>query len=102
MSLYIVLVDGDLKHLPPVWEHAAPKVVAHNLSREAAGRLEALLSNDSVEGQPTGWVPYVCEYKEPHANTEPDNCLECEEIALEHCKHLLYLIEQEKAKRLLN
>jgi len=101
VSLYVVLVDGDLKHLA-VGEPAPPKVVAHNLSREAAGRLVAQLSNDSVEGQPTGCAPYVWEYKEPHAETEPDNCLECEEIVLEHCKHLLHLLEQEKAKRLLN
>jgi hypothetical protein len=56
MSLYLVLVDIDLKRLPGV-EPALPRVVAHNLTREMAERLEVELANNSVEGQPTGWKP---------------------------------------------
>jgi hypothetical protein len=76
----VVLVSGHLKRLPGA-EPALPKVVAHNLTREAAERLEDQLSSDSVEGQPTGWMPFLREYAEPHVETELDNCLESKEIS---------------------
>ncbi len=98
MSLYVVLVDSDLKRLPGA-DPALPKVVAHNLSREDAEHLEAQLTADSIEAQPTGWAPFLLKYAEPHAQTEPSNCLECEEVVLEHCKHLLDLLQQEMARR---
>lgn len=95
---YAVLVDNDLKR-PPGPAPALPKVVAHNLTRDEAEQFEAQLASGLVEGHSTGVVPCMWEYEEPHAHTDPSNCLQCEELVLHHCKHLLSLLEQEKQKR---
>ena len=50
---------------------------------------------------PTGWMPFLWDYAERHAETEPGNCLESEEIVLQYCKHLLYLLQQEQAMKSL-
>lgn len=98
MSVYVVLVDTDLKRCRDE-EPAAPKVVAHNLTRAAAEGLEAQLRSDSVEGEGVGWAPYVWECAEPHADTEPEHCLQCQELVLEHMRYLLGLLEQERKRR---
>jgi hypothetical protein len=95
---YAVLVDYDFKRLPdPV--PSSPRVVAHNLTDDEAEQLEAQLGRGLVEGHSIGVMPYVWEYEQPHAQTDPSNCLECEELVLRHCKHVLSLLEQERQRR---
>jgi hypothetical protein len=97
MSLYVVLVDTD--YTRSSGPESALKVLAHNLSRDAAEQLRVQLSDSSVEGHSVGIAPYVWEYEEPHARTDPVNCLECAEIALEHYKEVVRLLVRERARR---
>lgn len=94
MSLHMVLVAGDLSRIPT--EAILPKAVAHNLSRDAAERLVAQLSNDGVEGRRIGCMPVAAEYTEAHAQTEPDNCMQCKELILEYCKRTLQVLQAKK------
>jgi hypothetical protein len=53
----------------------------------------------ALKGSQRAGSPLVWECTDSHAQTETENCLECKEIVLQHCKHLLQLLQQEKAKR---
>src|SRR5437879_3362559 len=77
--------------------------ILETISSEFASAAEkvgsSVVARGLVEGHSIGVIPCIWEYEEPHAQTDPTNCLECEELVLHHCKHLLSLLEQEKHRR---
>jgi hypothetical protein len=72
-----------------------PKVVAHNLTREAAGRKE----NEFRSLGSVGVAAIIWEYDTLHPAGEPEGCPECAEIVLEHCRHFLKVAKKEIARR---
>jgi hypothetical protein len=72
-----------------------PKVVAHNLTREAAGRKESEFRSLSS----VGVAAAIWEYDTPHSEGEPEDCDGCTEIVLEHSRYKLKIVEQEAARR---
>lgn len=97
MSFCMLFVASDLS-LPPTGT-TLPKVVSHNLSREAAESLAAELSNNYVGGQRLGCEPIVSEYYEAHADTGSENCTQCQELVVEYCRRVLKRLEDEKRRR---
>lgn len=76
-----------------------PKVVAHDLTRDAATAMEADLRAKMVEGQTLGILVIVAEYESAHDCSDPDTCVECAEITLHFCKEVLRLAEKEAGER---
>jgi hypothetical protein len=72
-----------------------PKVIAHNVTREAADRREIeFRSLGSV-----GIAAAIWEYDTPHSGVGPEDCPECAEIVLEHNRYKLKLVNKEAARR---
>jgi hypothetical protein len=100
--LYALTVCDDLSYLPS--GPSGPKAIAHNLSLEAAEPMELELkgSGDSTH-ETLGLEVVIFGYEERHADTrDPENCIHCKEICLEHSRRVLSLLEDEAARRRLS
>lgn len=77
-----------------------PRVVAHNLSREAAEQMKRDLSPaSSIEGESVGVSVFLWCDNATHSTSDPDQCPECAQVVAAHCRKMLAVLEEEAAKR---
>ncbi len=93
---YAVLVDNP--GFQNISEPVLPTVAAHNLSQQAAKQMGFDLRNSaSVGGHLLGSMSFLCGYDTLHPPGEPEDCVECTRIVVEHCKGLLRTAEKHVA-----
>jgi hypothetical protein len=77
------------------------RVIAHNLSREAAQAMEQSLHfpHQTAIGEDFKMLVFIAEYETPHAASETNECEDCLEVLLAYHRQMLARYEKEAARR---